>query len=569
MLPLMFAGNSGIASGYLLDLMAYWAFDEASDGSLPSTRYDQVSTNHLIDLNTVASPAGKLGLCASFAAANSESLRIDDNAALSTGDIDFEFNGWAQVADRTLTNLLLAKLNNSGVGEYQLYAKATGDLTFEVWRSGSIVGTVTYANFFAAANTWYNFSVYHDSVNNVVGICKNGGAATTGATSNAPADTALAFSVGSRSNGGYSTCKLDELGFWKRLLTADERTALYNGGTGLTYPFDGATAPEILLQAPEPYQVFQRDGSNQATIAIRGNVVYGSGTYDVEASWGSGGYTQIAAGISSTFSGSLTGQSAGQGTLDVRIKTAGTSTVITSTSVQNVGIGDVFIIAGQSNAEGKGTTNNVYTHATLKAGLYGNDYRWRELADPVDSLVNQVDSVSAGTGGIGSPWPLLATSIMATTGFPVAFVPCPMGGSTIADWQPGASHVNRATLYGSMNYRASLTGCKAVLFHQGEQDVGLGTSQATYNAALDALANAINSDRGVVLLAAKIHNISGDESKVNAAIAEAVGDNANVKLGADNTGLNTSPDGTHFTTDAEVSGLASRWWTAIQAAFGW
>jgi hypothetical protein len=30
---------------------------------------------------------------------------------------------------------------------------------------------------------------------------------------------------------------VDEVGFWKRVLTAQERTALYNSGLGLTYPF--------------------------------------------------------------------------------------------------------------------------------------------------------------------------------------------------------------------------------------------------------------------------------------------------------------------------------------------
>jgi len=32
---------------------------------------------------------------------------------------------------------------------------------------------------------------------------------------------------------------IDEVGFWTRVLTEDERTALYNSGDGITYPFLG------------------------------------------------------------------------------------------------------------------------------------------------------------------------------------------------------------------------------------------------------------------------------------------------------------------------------------------
>ena len=55
--------------------------------------------------------------------------------------------------------------------------------------------------------------------------------------------------------------------------------------------------------------------------------------------------------------------------------------------------------------------------------MFGNDYRWHELHDPVDSAEGQVDTVSRDLGAGGSVWPDVATELLAAEGVPVAFVP--------------------------------------------------------------------------------------------------------------------------------------------------
>lgn len=230
------------------------------------------------------------------------------------------------------------------------------------------------------------------------------------------------------------------------------------------------------------------------------------------------------------------------------------------------------MIAGQSNASGRGTNNQAYSHASLKAAIFKNNYIWDDLLDPTDILTGQLDVVSQDAAAAGSPWPLLATAIMADQGVPVAFVPTAKGSTTIQNWQPGADHQARNTLYGSMVYRAlQVGGCKAVLWWQGEQDVVNGTSEATYNAKLDTLADAVQADLGCKLVVAKLEDLSAlnggyDESAVNAAIATAWADNANVLQGPDFSDITPSVDGVHFVTDAELQTAADRWWTAIAAA---
>jgi hypothetical protein len=237
--------------------------------------------------------------------------------------------------------------------------------------------------------------------------------------------------------------------------------------------------------------------------------------------------------------------------------------------VANVGIGDVFIVAGQSNPSGRGTNNQAYSHATLKAALFGNNYQWEELSDPYDSATSQVDTVSSDSSpaAAGSFVPPLATLIMADQNVPVAFVPCAKGGSAITAWLPDTDHFDRTTLYGSMAYRAQQTGAKAVLWWQGEQDALSGMSQATYNGHLDTIADALQADLGIKLVACKLQDCSGaDVTAINAAIAEAWADNANVIPGADLSDIETD-DEYHLKTDAKLQEAANRWWAALQAAF--
>jgi hypothetical protein len=238
----------------------------------------------------------------------------------------------------------------------------------------------------------------------------------------------------------------------------------------------------------------------------------------------------------------------------------------------------VFICAGQSNMSGRGTNSQSYGHATLRAVNFKNSYTWQMLIDPYDTATGQTDSVSADSSpaAAGSFIPLLATSYIADRSLPIAFVPCAHGSTTIADWQPGADHNDRTTLYGSMNYRITQAGgAKAVLWWQGESDAIAGTAEATYNAALDTLANAINSDQGIKLVVCKLQDLSAasgapDETAVNNAINTAWGDNANVLTGPTFADLTpSSADGLHFISDAELATVAGRWWTAIETAFGW
>lgn len=307
--------------------------------------------------------------------------------------------------------------------------------------------------------------------------------------------------------------------------------------------------------------MIQRDTATTGDIPIEG--LLPGGPYDVEARYAGGSWTTVASGVSGAFTATLPAQPVGNGLFEIR--RVGSSL---TTTASNVAIGEVFVLAGQSNASGYGTNNQTYT-GTPPGRLFGNDYLWKPMVDPTDSFVNQVDAVSKDTplsGARGSVWVKLAGGLADLLGVPVAVVPTALGGTAIAQWLPGADHFNRATLYGSMAYRAQLVGCRTVLWWQGESDALSGTAQATYNSRLDTVANAVSADLGVKLMACKLQVCTGVvpalEANINNAIGDAWADNANVLTGPNLTDI-TSEDDFHILSDALLQTVADRWQAAL------
>lgn len=357
-------------------------------------------------------------------------------------------------------------------------------------------------------------------------------------------------------------------GLWTKNANLAVRRSVWAGKYGQG-PSSAMGTGTLTLVNPVSYRVFQRNTSGFGDIAISGTYTGTPGA--LEASFNGGAWSIIEASPSgNVFSGTLTGQAGGQGTLSVRWR-GNPDSVVTRTLV---GVGDLFIVGGQSNACGMAEVNQTYSHATLKACMLGNDYTWKEMADPLDSNAGQVDAVSADAGTAGSCWMRVATLYMASQGVPCAFVPCAKVGTQITvDWGIPTNHQDRTTLYGSMVYRGLQTGAKVVLWWQGESDAVNGMSQADYNTALDTLAAGVVADLGVKLMPCTLEamndapwNFPTQRLAINAAITTAWGDNGNILAGADLSSWDFN--GIHYSA-ADASGVGDDWWTAVRTAFGW
>ena len=125
-----------------------------------------------------------------------------------------------------------------------------------------------------------------------------------------------------------------------------------------------------------------------------------------------------------------------------------------------VGIGEVFIIAGQSNASGGSETLFISQSNQVRTGQMQEDHSilWKQGDDP------QI------RGGGGSPWPLVGDLLVKTLDIPVGFINVAVGGSSIKEWEQGSQNF-QGLIRAIEAYKPS--GVRAILWHQGETDQGM------------------------------------------------------------------------------------------------
>ncbi len=257
--------------------------------------------------------------------------------------------------------------------------------------------------------------------------------------------------------------------------TAGTRVGFYSKGPTLDdWSGQPLVTDSITMTSPVAYQTFQRDSDGEADIAISGTYAGTTVPTTIQARFDGGTWTVIDASPSGgTFSGTLSGQT-GQGTLEVRFTNA---TSVTH-SAANVGIGDVFLIAGQSNAEGHGDNNQSYS-ASDTCTMYRAS-AWSELADPT------------GPRTFGSAYPPLATLLAADQSVPIAIINMAVASTAIDVWDgAGAAQYDNAV---AAVTAAGCNGIKAVLWCQGERDANIGTSEADYRTGMIAMISGFNTD---------------------------------------------------------------------------
>lgn len=213
-------------------LISYWSLDEAS-----GTRADSHGVNDLTDNNTVGSAVGKQSNAADFELANAEYLSRADNADLSTGDIDFYFEAWIKVESTGTNMAVLSKDAGGSTREYGMYLAGGTVLRFYVFSAAGAFTEISASTFGSlSTGVWYFVEGWHDATNNQLGVAVNG-TTNTSAYANGVKDASASFEIGRNSNTNHFDGLIDGVGFWKRVLTSDERTELYNSGNGRDYAY--------------------------------------------------------------------------------------------------------------------------------------------------------------------------------------------------------------------------------------------------------------------------------------------------------------------------------------------
>jgi Concanavalin A-like lectin/glucanases superfamily len=217
--------SAAAPSSLLTGLTAYWPMNETGNNN----RVDSVGGLVLAPTGTMSHDTGKKSNAAKFS--GTSYLSTASNAALN-------FSGAFTIAfwlyQPTLTDSYPVAKAASGFGSYAyIVSHLIPNTRFYINSGLRASGTAVMSSV-----TWYLVvAVYTGSaaaiyLNNTLDVStaysSNGGTSTDSLTIGA--GPAGASPVGANT-------LIDELGFWSRALTSDERTALYNGGAGVTYPF--------------------------------------------------------------------------------------------------------------------------------------------------------------------------------------------------------------------------------------------------------------------------------------------------------------------------------------------
>lgn len=215
------------------NLVAYYACDEASGNLI-----DALGSNNLTDHNSIGAASGRVNGGRDFEASSSQYASHADSATFSRGDTDFTIAAWFNLESAPDESTIVSKWDEGGADyEYSLFW--FGGLKFFVQPNPGQFPAAAWGGSFSTG-TWYHVVAWHDATNDELGIAVNDGTPVTQSHATGVRDGAADFAVGYCQGGAsnrYFDGIIDEVGLWSRVLTSGERTALYNGGNGITYPF--------------------------------------------------------------------------------------------------------------------------------------------------------------------------------------------------------------------------------------------------------------------------------------------------------------------------------------------
>jgi Carbohydrate esterase, sialic acid-specific acetylesterase len=174
--------------------------------------------------------------------------------------------------------------------------------------------------------------------------------------------------------------------------------------------------------------------------------------------------------------------------------------------VQKVGVGEVFVIAGQSNAQGGRLPN-----PTFATEIYfgANDDRVNGINWSTDNVnetyplpnIEKIQPITdiAPTGKASWCWALLGDRIAQEWNVPVIFFNAAIGATTASQWSNSANNGTFPYIYlkKTLQYYTKIYGARALLWHQGETDIydfGVLMPQSCINYTSN-LSNLINVSR--------------------------------------------------------------------------
>jgi len=177
---------------------------------------------------------------------------------------------------------------------------------------------------------------------------------------------------------------------------------------------------------------------------------------------------------------------------------------------KNVLIGDLWVLAGQSNMEGVGDLVDVEPPHPLVHSFQSRE-QWALAEEPLHWLgesprpIHHViwglpmpteipprDPARAKGAGLGLTF---AKAMAEQTGVPIGLIPAAHGGTSMQQWDPARKGQGGASLYGATLERVKAVGghVAGILWYQGESDANPADA-ALYEARMTALIQSFRAD---------------------------------------------------------------------------
>ncbi|MFO7882541.1 MAG: sialate O-acetylesterase [Kosmotogaceae bacterium] len=142
----------------------------------------------------------------------------------------------------------------------------------------------------------------------------------------------------------------------------------------------------------------------------------------------------------------------------------------------HIGVGDLFVIAGQSNSAGYGK-DTVYDPPELGVHIFKNNGKWELASHPLNDTTDTIHEINMESINPGhSPYLNFAKKIKRECSTPVGLLQCSLGGSSLSQWNPGEN----GELYKNMLEIIKTQGGKirGILWYQGCSDVVKGLCES-------------------------------------------------------------------------------------------
>ena len=139
-------------------------------------------------------------------------------------------------------------------------------------------------------------------------------------------------------------------------------------------------------------------------------------------------------------------------------------------AVEQVLVGDVWVLAGQSNMVGRAELEKVEKPHEL-VHVFRPEGGWAQAKEPLHERRERNNMVIGA--GLGLPF---AKEMVRRTNVPVGLIPTAVGGTSLWQWDPALKTKGRESLYGNMlaQFEASGGMARGMLWYQGESDTRPG-----------------------------------------------------------------------------------------------